>query len=197
MPRVDAEASRDNVLDKALFNWDEGGLDPKPGETVGRYQIVRKLGEDGMGVVYLARQAEPIEREIALKLIRAGMDSRQVAARFRLEQHTLAKLKHPYIAHVYDGGISEQGRPWFAMEYIEGTPISDWCDKHRETIEQRLRLFLRLCETVHHAHRRGCLHRDLKPTNILVCEEEGVAAPKVIDFGIAKATTGEPNPNRS
>jgi serine/threonine-protein kinase len=145
------------------------------------------LGEGGMGVVYLAEQTEPIRRQVALKVIKPGMDTRQVIARFEAERQALAVMDHPNIAKVFDGGATPDGRPYFVMERVEGVPITLYCDEGRLSIRQRLELFLAACQAVQHAHQKGVIHRDLKPSNILVSRQDGVAVPKVIDFGIAKA----------
>jgi serine/threonine protein kinase/tetratricopeptide (TPR) repeat protein len=157
------------------------------GQMIGRYRIVREIGQGGMGAVYEAVQ-QPLDRRVALKLIRLGMDTRQVVARFEAERQTLAMMNHPNVARVIDAGATESGRPYFVMEYIDGTPITEYCDTHRLNTAQRLELFLAVCAGVEHAHQRGIIHRDLKPGNVLVTEENGRPVPKVIDFGIAKAT---------
>jgi len=159
----------------------------QPGGWVGRYRLLSVLGEGGMGIVYLAQQTEPIQRQVALKVIKPGMDSKRVIARFEAERQALALLDQPNIAHIYDAGTSEAGRPYFVMEYVEGLPITDYCDKHSLTIEQRLRLFQQVCEAVQHAHQKGIIHRDIKPSNILVATDGDNAIPKIIDFGVAKA----------
>ena len=159
----------------------------RPGTWVGRYHLLRVLGEGGMGMVYLAEQEHPIRRQVALKVIKPGMDSRRVIARFEAERQTLALLDHRNIAHVYDAGTTESGRPYFVMEHVQGQPITEYCDKHKLTIEQRLRLFQRVCDAVQHAHQKGIIHRDLKPSNILVAAEGDKVIPKIIDFGVAKA----------
>ena len=169
-------------------------LDPRdqidgPGTIIGRYQLLELVGEGGMGLVYLAEQKEPVRRKVALKIIKPGMDSRQVIARFESERQTLAVLDHPTIAHVFDAGCTETGRPYFVMEFVKGLPITSYCDQNRLTIEQRLRLFEQVCEAVHHAHQKGIIHRDLKPSNILVSIHSDRPVPKIIDFGIAKAIT--------
>ncbi|MBV9460525.1 MAG: protein kinase, partial [Bradyrhizobium sp.] len=141
-----------------------------------------------MGTVYLAEQREPIRRSVALKVIKLGMDTSQVLARFAHERQALAMMDHPNIARILDAGATTKGRPYFVMEYIEGVPITQYCDRHRRTVGQRLQVFLRVCGAVHHAHQKGVIHRDIKPSNVLVMEQENAAVPKVIDFGIAKAT---------
>jgi len=150
------------------------------------YHILRVLGEGGMGVVYLARQKHPVQREVALKIIKPGMDSQQVVARFRGEEQALALLDHANIAHVFSAGASEAGLPYFAMEYVKGIPITDYCDRHKLTIAERLHLFLPVCEAVQHAHQKGIIHRDLKPSNILVTIVSDHGVPMIIDFGVAK-----------
>ncbi len=160
-----------------------------PGTMIGRYELLNLLGEGGMGLVYLAEQKEPVRRKVALKIIKPGMDSRQVVARFEAERQALALLDHPNIAHVFDAGCTETGRPYFVMEYVKGLPVTHYCDHNKLTIEQRLRLFEQVCEAVHHAHQKGIIHRDLKPSNILVSVHGDRAVPKIIDFGIAKAIT--------
>jgi serine/threonine protein kinase/tetratricopeptide (TPR) repeat protein len=157
-------------------------------DDFGRYHILRPLGEGGMGTVYLAEQREPIRRFVALKVIKLGMDTGQVLARFAIERQALAIMDHPNIARIIDAGATPKGRPYFVMEYIEGVPITQYCDRKRMTIGQRLELFFAVCHAVQHAHQKGVIHRDLKPSNVLVMEQEGAPVPKVIDFGIAKAT---------
>lgn len=158
-----------------------------PGEWVGGCELLELLGEGGFGQVWRARQAEPLVREVALKVIKPGMDSREIIARFRAEQQALALMDHPNIAAVLDAGRARDGRPWFAMELVAGQPITDYCDRHRLPLRDRLELFVPVCLAVQHAHQKGVLHRDLKPSNILVAEVDGRPVPKVIDFGIAKA----------
>jgi len=160
----------------------------KPGdEWIGRYRLLRTIGEGGMGIVYLAEQQEPIRRKVALKVIKPGMDSKRVVARFEAERQALALLDHPNIAHVYDAGTTESGRPYFVMEYVKGQSITDHCDRHKLTIKERLRLFQLVCQAVQHAHQKGIIHRDIKPSNILVSLQDEKAVPKIIDFGVAKA----------
>jgi len=160
-----------------------------PGTRIGRYELLELIGEGGMGLVYLAEQKEPVKRRVALKIIKPGMDSKQVIARFEAEKQALALLEHPNIAHVFDAGTTETGRPYFVMEYVKGMSITRYCDERKLNIEQRLRLFEQVCEAVHHAHQKGIIHRDIKPSNILVSVHGDRAVPKIIDFGIAKAIT--------
>ncbi len=157
-------------------------------ETFGAYRSVGVLGEGGMGVVYLAEQEEPIRRRVALKVIKLGMDTRRVIARFESERQALALMDHPNIAHVYEAGATPEGRPYFAMEYVPGIPITDYCDKHLLGPRERLELFIQVCHAVHHAHQKGVIHRDIKPSNVLVMVRDGRPVPKIIDFGVAKAT---------
>jgi serine/threonine protein kinase len=159
------------------------------GDRIGSYRLIRSLGEGGMGIVYLAEQVEPMRRQVALKIIKPGMDSKRVIARFEAERQALALLEHPNIAHVYEAGATEVGRPYFVMEYVKGLPITDYCDHHKLTIEDRLNLFRQVCLAVHHAHQKGIIHRDIKPSNILISVQDGQAVPKIIDFGVAKAIT--------
>jgi len=159
----------------------------QPGTCIGRYKLLNMLGEGGMGIVYLAQQELPIRRQVALKVIKPGMDSARVIARFEAERQALALLDHPNIAHVHDAGTTENSRPYFVMEYVEGLSITEHCDHYKLTIEDRLNLFLQVCHAVHHAHLKGIIHRDIKPSNILVSIREDQGVPKIIDFGIAKA----------
>ncbi len=156
--------------------------------VAGRYELVEVIGEGGMGSVYRASQSEPVKRQVALKLIRAGMDSRGVLARFDAERQALALMDHPNIARIYDGGMTQSGQPFFVMELVEGVPITDYCDRKRLPVRARLELFVAVCQAVQHAHQKGIIHRDLKPANVLVAEVDGRPTPKVIDFGVAKAT---------
>jgi serine/threonine protein kinase len=157
-------------------------------ERVGRYRIHEILGEGGMGVVYLASQTEPVRRKVALKLIKLGMDTREVIARFEQERQALALMDHPNIARVLDAGATEDGRPYFVMEHVKGLPLTEYCDRHRLTVRERLALFMQACHGVQHAHHKGIIHRDLKPTNILVSSTGEELVAKIIDFGVAKAT---------
>jgi serine/threonine protein kinase/tetratricopeptide (TPR) repeat protein len=158
------------------------------GRQIGPYRLLQELGHGGMGVVYEAEQEKPVHRRVALKLIKLGMDTKQVIARFESERQALALMNHPNIASVYDAGATEQGRPYFAMEYVQGIPIAEYCDKHRLRIKERLELFIAVCEGVQHAHQKGIIHRDLKPSNVLVTIQDDKPVPKIIDFGVAKAT---------
>lgn len=161
------------------------------GSVIGRYKLLQKIGEGGFGVVYMAAQREPIRRRVALKIIKLGMDTKQVVARFEAERQALAMMDHPNIAKVLDGGETEHGRPYFVMELVRGIPVLEFCDENRLSTRQRLKLFIQACEAVHHAHQKGIIHRDIKPSNILVTMHDNVFSPKVIDFGIAKATQQE------
>jgi non-specific serine/threonine protein kinase/serine/threonine-protein kinase len=157
--------------------------------TVGPFRLLEKIGEGGMGEVFLADQTSPVRRRVALKLIKLGMDTKEVVARFESERQALALLNHPNIAHVFDAGSTPDGRPYFAMEFVQGLSIRDYCTRERLTVPERLRLFIQACEGVQHAHQKGIIHRDLKPSNILVALQDGKPVPKIIDFGIAKATS--------
>jgi WD40 repeat protein/serine/threonine protein kinase len=171
-----------------LANLWKMGLGPEDEiSQIGNYKIIRQLGEGGFGIVYLAQQQAPIQRQVALKIIKPGMDSKQVIARFEAERQALAPLEHPNIARIYDAGTTDNGRPYFVMEYIEGIPITEYCDHNKLSIEERLKLFIQVCEAVQHAHQKGIIHRDIKPSNIVASLQDGKAIPKVIDFGIAKA----------
>ena len=178
--------------DGSFADADEAG---RPGQRIGPYELLRPLGEGGFGVVWEAEQKEPIHRLVALKLIKRGMDSKQVLARFAAEQQALALMDHPSIAKVLEAGCTPEGRPYFAMELVIGTPIVLYCQQHNLATEARLRIFEIVCRAIHHAHQRGIVHRDIKPSNVLVMECDGDAIPKVIDFGIAKAV-GPPTVRR-
>jgi serine/threonine protein kinase/TolB-like protein/Tfp pilus assembly protein PilF len=160
----------------------------KPGARVGRYKLREKLGEGGVGIVFLAEQDEPFRRQVALKVIKPGMDTREIIARFESERQALALMDHPNIARVFDAGAIASGRPFFVMELVSGPPLTTYCDREALTIEARVELFAKICAAIQHAHAKGVIHRDIKPSNILVTTQDGVAVPKVIDFGIAKAT---------
>src|ERR1043166_5950708 len=164
-----------------------------PGSIIGRYKLLQKIGEGGCGVVYMAEQSVPVRRRVALKVIKLGMDTKQVIGRFEAERQALALMDHPNIAKVLDAGATETGRPYFVMELVRGIKITEYCDENNLSTEERLNLFIQVCQAVQHAHQKGIIHRDIKPSNILVAVSEPGAAgcPKVIDFGIAKATTGQ------
>src|SRR5436190_23427895 len=173
----------------------------KSGDRIGRYKLLQKIGEGGCGVVYMAEQEEPVRRRVALKIIKLGMDTRQVIARFEAERQALAIMDHPNIAKVFDAGVTgeseisnlkseiSRGRPYFVMELVRGVKITEYCDEKKLTTQQRLELFTQVCRAIQHAHQKGIIHRDIKPSNILVTLHDGIPVPKVIDFGIAKATT--------
>ena len=162
----------------------------KPGDRIGRYKLLQKIGEGGCGVVYLAEQDEPMRRRVALKIIKLGMDTKAVIARFEAERQALALMEHPNIARVFDAGATESGRPFFVMEWVRGISLAKYCDEKHLAHPQRIELFITVCAAIHHAHQKGIIHRDIKPSNILVTVNDGIAVPKVIDFGIAKATQG-------
>ncbi len=162
-----------------------------PGSVVDRYKLLEKIGEGGFGVVYMAQQSEPIRRRVALKIIKLGMDTKQVVRRFEAERQALALMDHPNIARVIDGGSTETGRPYFVMELVRGDPITEYCDQKRLPVRERLELFQQVCRAIEHAHQKGIIHRDIKPSNVLVTIADDKPLVKVIDFGIAKATSGE------
>jgi serine/threonine protein kinase len=161
-----------------------------PGDVIGRYKLLEKIGEGGFGAVYVAEQREPVKRRVALKITKLGMDTKQVVARFEAERQALAMMDHPNIARALDAGTTDKGRPYFVMELVRGVKITEFCDQHKLTTRKRLHLFIKVCQAVEHAHQKGVIHRDIKPSNILVALHDGVPVPKVIDFGIAKATQG-------
>jgi serine/threonine protein kinase len=179
---------------EAIISALEAALEIPPNELsgtrIGPYKLLQEIGRGGFGVVWMAEQESPIRRRVALKIIKAGMDSKEVVARFEAERQALALMDHPNIARVLDAGTTDAGRPFFVMELVRGLPITQYCDENRLPVADRLRLFILVCQAVQHAHQKGIIHRDLKPTNILVTLHDGVPIPKVIDFGIAKATRG-------
>ncbi|MCH7870616.1 MAG: protein kinase, partial [Planctomycetes bacterium] len=158
------------------------------GTRIGRYKLLRRIGEGGFGSVWMAEQTEPVLRKVALKIIKLGMDTKQTLARFEAERQALAMMDHPSIARVLDGGATDSGRPYFVMELVKGVSITQYCDTERLRTRDRLDLFIRVCNAVQHAHQKGIIHRDLKPSNVMITLHDGKPVPKVIDFGIAKAT---------
>jgi len=204
--RCGDDADLRSLVERLLARHDDGMgsfLEPAPSPTrsqtqddpervtanrIGPYRILEKLGEGGFGEVFAAEQSEPVRRRVALKILKAGMDTREVLARFEAERQALAMMDHPNIARVLDAGETPRGRPYFVMELLHGEPLTDYCDHHRLTMKQRLALFLQVCQAIQHAHQKGVIHRDVKPTNVLVTLVDGKPVPKVIDFGIAKAT---------
>ena len=166
----------------------ESPLTERPGTVIGLYKLLQQIGEGGMGVVFMAEQSEPIQRTVALKIIKPGMDTRQVIARFEAERQALAMMDHPNIARVVDAGTTDTGRPYFVMDLVKGVPITEYCDAQHLPVRARLELVATVCHAVQHAHQKGIIHRDLKPSNVLVAEYDGQPVPKIIDFGVAKAT---------
>lgn len=188
---LSAHEAAGGVLDRPAFD-DESTrtyrpLTERPGVQIGPYRLLQQMGEGGLGVVYLAEQQEPIQRKVALKVIKPGMDTVQVIARFEAERQALALMDHPYIARVLDAGSTDSGRPFFVMELVRGVPITKYCDDLHLSIHERLALFIPVCQAIQHAHQKGIIHRDIKPSNVLVCMQDGKPVPKVIDFGVAKA----------
>src|SRR6185369_9077293 len=162
-----------------------------PAQMIGRYKLLERIGEGGFGEVWMAEQREPVKRRVALKIIKLGMDSRQVVARFEAERQALAMMDHPNIARIFDADVTDNGRPYFVMELVRGIKITEYCDQKQLPTRERLNLFILVCQAIQHAHQKGIIHRDIKPSNILVTLHDGVPVPKVIDFGIAKATQGK------
>jgi serine/threonine protein kinase len=188
---LNVQASQTSVLERAAnslqLTLEAPAAMESLGTTIGRYKLLEKIGEGGMAVVYMAEQQEPIRRKVALKVIRLGMDTEQVIARFEAERQALALMDHPNIAQVFDGGSTDVGRPYFVMELVRGVSITDYCDTNRLGTRERLELFVQVCNAVQHAHQKGIIHRDIKPSNVMVTLHDGRPVPKVIDFGIAKA----------
>jgi serine/threonine protein kinase/Flp pilus assembly protein TadD len=174
------------ALSRAL-TVDEQAVSERPGTVIGPYKLMEQIGEGGMGLVFVAEQQQPVRRKVALKVIKPGMDTRQVVARFEAERQALALMDHPHIAKVLDGGETSGGRPYFVMELVKGVAITDYCDQNQMPVRQRLELFVHVCQAVQHAHQKGIIHRDLKPSNVLVLSQDGTPVVKVIDFGVAKA----------
>jgi WD40 repeat protein/serine/threonine protein kinase len=187
---LEAHQRAEGFLDAPPLAELKAPCDEKPGDRIGRYKLLQQIGEGGYGTVYMAEQETDIRRRVALKVIKLGMDTKEVIARFELERQALALMDHPNIARVLDAGTTNSGRPYFVMELVRGVRINEYCDQQELSTEQRLALFTLVCRAVQHAHQKGIIHRDLKPSNILVTLHDGVAVPKVIDFGIAKATQG-------
>ena len=158
-----------------------------PGSRIGPYKLLQEIGEGGMGVVYMAEQEKPVRRRVALKIIKPGMDTSQVIARFEAERQALALMDHQHIAKVLDAGATDTGRPYFVMELVKGVPITEYCDRNQLTPKERLELFVPVCQAIQHAHQKGIIHRDIKPSNVLVTLYDGKPVAKVIDFGVAKA----------
>ena len=187
---LQADESAGDFLEQAQPTSADSRLTEKRGDKIGHYKLLQQIGEGGCGVVYIAEQEEPVRRRVALKVIKLGMDTKQVIARFEAERQALALMDHPNIAKVFEAGATDTGRPYFVMELVRGIKITDFCDEHKVSTEDRLRLFIQICRAIQHAHQKGIIHRDIKPSNILVTINDGVPMPKVIDFGIAKATAG-------
>ncbi|MEE8166166.1 MAG: serine/threonine-protein kinase, partial [Myxococcota bacterium] len=194
----DSEEIRDAVLEKLqTLDGDLGDFFSPPtdrpvfelgeGSQVGPYRLLQKIGEGGFGDVYMAEQGPPVRRKVALKLLKPGMDSREVIARFEAERQALAMMNHPNIAAIFDFGSTDAGHPYFVMELVQGVPITEFCDRNNVTASARLELIVTVCRAIQHAHQKGVIHRDLKPSNILVTLPEDSPVPKIIDFGVAKA----------
>ena len=184
---MDEPPTRESDPSSSRLPTEDAAHTSAPSGRIGPYKLIQLVGEGGMGEVWLAEQIEPVRRRVALKLVKLGMDTAHVVARFEAERQALALMEHPAVARVFDAGATERGRPYFVMEYVPGIPITEHCDRHKLTTRQRLELFIRVCEGVQHAHQKAVIHRDLKPTNVLVALQDGAPAPKIIDFGIAKA----------
>ena len=189
------ETAADNLGETTPLGHDSPALTVNAPEAVGPYRFVRRLGSGGMGEVWLAGQNEPVSRQVAIKIIKRGMDSDEVLSRFEAERQSLALMQHPNIAAMFDAGQAPSGQPYFVMEYVDGEPITDYCDRHQLDIDARLNLFIQVCSAIHHAHQKTILHRDLKPSNILVTEIDGEPKPKIIDFGIARALDADSEAN--
>src|SRR6516162_7306703 len=187
---LEAHDRPDSFLESPAFPLAAAVLDPiteQPGAVIGPYKLLEQIGEGGFGVVFRAEQMHPVRRKVAVKVLKPGMDTRQVVARFEAERQALAIMDHPNIAKVHDGGATASGRPYFVMELVKGVPITDFCDQNQVPVRERLELFLSVCQAVQHAHQKGIIHRDLKPSNVLVAQHDTTPVVKVIDFGVAKA----------
>jgi len=182
-----AHALAGDFLQNSVLRPAEEAVGEGPGTVIGHYKLLEQIGEGGLGVVFMAEQVEPMRRRVALKIVKPGMDTKQVIARFEAERQALALMDHPNIAQVFDAGATDTGRPYFVMELVQGVPLTQFCDANGLTAPERLKLFLHVCGAVQHAHQKGIIHRDLKPSNILVTLHDGKPVPKVIDFGTAKA----------
>jgi serine/threonine protein kinase len=187
-----AHEAAGGILDRPAMTEEATGpyrpITEGPGTVISPYKLLQKIGEGGFGVVYMAEQTQPVRRMVALKIIKPGMDTAQVIARFEAERQALALMDHPHIAKVFDAGATDSGRPYFVMELVKGVPITAFCDQNHLAPEVRLRLFLDVCHAIQHAHHKGVIHRDIKPSNVMVTLHDGVPVVKVIDFGVAKAT---------
>ena len=181
----------DSLFDQAAINGDSFIASEQPGTVIGPYKLLQQIGEGGFGVVYMAEQLRPVKRKVAVKVIKPGMDTKEVVARFEAERQALAMMDHANIAKVYDGGATESGRPYFVMELVKGIALTNFCDANRLSLKQRLELFGQVCRAIQHAHQKGVIHRDVKPNNVMVTMHDGVPVPKVIDFGVAKAISQE------
>src|SRR5438034_6358793 len=190
LPAQDTHGSGVDLPGKTIVPSGSDTVTERTGTMIGRYKLLQQIGEGGMGVVYMAEQEEPVRRRVALKVIKLGMDTRSVIARFEAERQALAIMDHANIAKVLDAGATDAGRPYFIMELVKGIRITDYCDQNNIYTRERLDLFIRVCSAIQHAHQKGIIHRDIKPSNVLVTLHDGVPVPKVIDFGIAKATEG-------
>ena len=197
--RVDELLQADDLAGSFLYDGSgaylptlaERPIAESPGSVIGPYKLLEQIGEGGFGVVFMAEQTAPVKRKVALKVIKPGMDTRQVIGRFEAERQALALMDHPHIAKVLDAGATQTGRPFFVMELVKGLPITEYCDHRKLSPRERLELFLDVCHAVQHAHQKGIIHRDLKPSNVMVADYDDQAVPKIIDFGIAKAIGGK------
>ncbi len=191
---LEAHAKAGTFLDRGVSRsaaaLDADLITERPGVVLGNYTLIDVIGEGGMGLVFVAEQHEPVRRKVALKIIKPGMDTRNVIARFAAERQTLALMNHPNIAQVFDAGATESGRPYFVMELVRGVPITEYCDQMHLAVNERLELFVTVCHAIQHAHLNGIIHRDIKPNNVLVALHDGRPVVKVIDFGVAKSAMG-------